>query len=115
MEEKLFNLDYLNSISGGDTEFVNDMVQTFIVNSPGELNEIKDLITDKNWQKVGEEAHRFASSLLFLGLDKLKQLAIEIENNGLQQTEVEQIPALLEQLEKGCSAVIAQLKREFNV
>jgi HPt (histidine-containing phosphotransfer) domain-containing protein len=115
MEEKLYNLDYLNSISGGDQEFINEMIRTFVVSSPDEIIAIKRLAADKSWIKVGEESHRFASSLLFLGLDNLKALAIDIENKGLQQIDGDKIPVLLEQLEDGCSQVITQLKRDFNV
>jgi HPt (histidine-containing phosphotransfer) domain-containing protein len=114
MAEKEYSLDYLNSISGGDQEFVKDMVQTFISNAPEEINKIRNMVIAKNWQKVGEDAHRFASSLLFLGLDKLKTLATEIEEMGLQQNNVHHIPALLDQLEQGCGQIIEQLKRDFN-
>jgi HPt (histidine-containing phosphotransfer) domain-containing protein len=115
MAEKAYNLDYLNSISGGDQDFVKDMIVTFIINAPEEINKIKNWVTTENWQKVGEDAHRFASSLLFLGLDKLKDMAIQIEEMGLNQTNVHHITVLLGQLEKGCYQIIEELKHDFNV
>lgn len=114
MTEKAYNLDYLNSISGGDEEFVKDMIQTFISHTPEEISNLRSLINEKNWQKVGEDAHRFASSLLFLGLENLKALAVQIEEMGIQQNDVHHIPALLDQLELGCRQIIEQLKRDFN-
>jgi HPt (histidine-containing phosphotransfer) domain-containing protein len=115
MAEKSYNLDYLENISGGDQEFVKDMIQTFIVNAPEDLGKIKKWIENKNWQKVGEDAHRFASSLLFLGLDHLKGVANTIEEMGIKQSDVDSIPGLLEDLEKGCDQIIKELKRDFNV
>ncbi len=115
MTEKSYNLDYLENISGGDQEFVNDMIQTFIINVPEDLEKIKNWVKNKNWQKVGEDSHRFASSLLFLGLDNLKQIANTIEELGIKQSDVTQIPDLINQLEKGCFQIIEELKRDFNV
>jgi HPt (histidine-containing phosphotransfer) domain-containing protein len=115
MEGKLYDLDYLNSISGGDQDFVKDMIITFIENVPEELNKIRNLIASKNWPKVGEDAHKFASSLLFLGLDNLKLIATRIEEHGLSGENVDQIPVLIDQLETGCRQIIIELKQDFNV
>lgn len=115
MTERSYNLDYLENISGGDPDFVKDMIHTFIINVPEDLEKIKNWVTIKNWQKVGEDSHRFASSLLFLGLDNLKTIANTIEDLGIKQSDVDNIPALIDQLEKGCYHIIDELKRDFNV
>jgi HPt (histidine-containing phosphotransfer) domain-containing protein len=115
MAEQSYNLDYLNSISGGDKDFVVDMIVTFIHNAPEDLDKIKNYLADENWDKVGEDAHRFASSLLFLGLNDLKAIANRIEEMGLERNNIHHIPALLSQLEKGCYQIIEELKRDFNV
>lgn len=115
MAEKNYNLDYLNSISNGDQDFIKDMLETFISNVPDELAKIRQLVADGNWQKVGEDAHKFASSLLFLGLDKLKSIATQIEEYGLENKNLDQIPELLAMLETGCHQLIIELKRDFNV
>jgi HPt (histidine-containing phosphotransfer) domain-containing protein len=115
MENKQYNLDYLYSISGGDQEFINDMIHTFIIDAPKVIKKIKELIDRENWQKAGEEAHRFASSLLFLGLDNLKLVANEIEELGLNNKDVHKIILLINQLEIGCYQIIDELKRDFNV
>ena len=115
MEEKHYNLDYLNSISGGDQEFIKDMLETFITNVPEDLKKIRNLVAIENWQKAGEDAHKFASSLLFLGLDRLKSIATQIEEYGINKQNVKQIPELLTELENGCNQLILELKRDFNV
>ena len=115
MEEKHYNLDYLNSISGGDQDFIKDMLETFISNVPEDLKKIRGLMVAENWQKVGEDAHKFASSLLFLGLDNLKSIATNIEESGLNRKNIQNIPIMLDELENGCNALILELKRDFNV
>jgi HPt (histidine-containing phosphotransfer) domain-containing protein len=115
MTQKRYNLDYLEEISGGDPEFILDMVRTFVENAPIDIDEIKKLVNAHNWKKAGEEAHRFASSLLFLQLLDLKAIAVEVEERGIQHNEVDKIPALLDILEKGCWATIKELKEDFKI
>jgi hypothetical protein len=42
-------------------------------------------------------------------------MAIQIEEMGLNQTNVHHITVLLGQLEKGCYQIIEELKHDFNV
>jgi FOG: HPt domain len=115
MSSRIYSLDYLNSISGGDAGFISDMVSTFIENTPEELSQIRTFVDSGNWTKAGEAAHRFSSSLLFLGLDGLKQLSTEIEDSSLRGINLVKIPELLVQLENGCNQAITELKVDFNV
>jgi HPt (histidine-containing phosphotransfer) domain-containing protein len=115
MEDKKYNLDYLNSISGGDQDFIKDMLETFVTNVPLELKKIRNFVNEENWQKAGEDAHKFASSLLFLGLHDLRAIAIKIEDYGIAKVNIDQIPRLLNQLEDDCSQLIIELKQDFNV
>jgi len=113
--DKHYSLEYLGSISGGDDNFILDMVQTFISNVPEELNKIKDYMNQKNWKEAGNKAHKFASNLLLLEIGNLSDIAIEIEENGKDEVNTEIMPELLEKLETGCYQIINELKRDFNV
>ena len=113
--DKHYNLDYIRSISNGDEGFVSDMILTFISNVPEELNKIKSLVDHKNWKSAGQMAHKFASNLLLMEIKDLIGIAIEIEENGLNDINVEKIPDLYEILEKGCYQIINELRRDFNV
>ena len=113
--EKHYRLDYLKSVSGGDESFILDMLVTFISNVPEELNKIKGFVNQKNWNKAGQTAHKFASNLLFLEIEELKSIAIEIEENGINETNIDKIPRLVQDLENGCNQIIDELKRDFNV
>ena len=109
-----YSLDYLNSISGGDNDFVKEMIQTFLTNVPEELLKIRQLVEKKDWQIIGFEAHRFASNLVFLELNSLRDIAVKIENYGTNQKQTDQIPDLFNQLEAGCGQIIQKLKKDFS-
>lgn len=109
-----YSLEYLKSISGGDQEFINDMIQTFVNSVPDELDKIKNFIEQSNWKRVGEEAHKFCSNLMYLELDNIKEIAGKIETLGLALEHTDQIPVLFEKLTKSCLEIIQELKKDFE-
>lgn len=115
MSGKRYDLTYLNSISGGDEEFIIDMIQTFIGNAPAEIKEMKRLFEEQSWSKLGENAHRFAPSLQFLGLKNLKKVINQIEENAFGKVDAVQLGANLNKIEDECSVIIEELKKDFNV
>ncbi len=112
--EKHYSLEYLQSISCGDDNFILDMMQTFIAEVPKELNKIREFVNQKNWINAGKTAHKFASNLLFLENEELKSIAIQIEENGINQINIDKIDELTYKLEAGCSIIIEELKRDFS-
>lgn len=111
---KNYSLEYLESISGGDKEFIKDMLQTFVKTVPEELKKIQQSIQNSNWKKAGEEAHKFGSNLLYLELNELKNIIITIETYGLEMEHTEEIPVLFDKLSAGCYQIIEQLKNDFD-
>ena len=110
---KNYSLEYLKSISGGDQEFIDDMIQTFVNSVPEELERIKNFMEQSNWLKVGEEAHKFCSNLMYLELESIKEIAGEIETLGLAVEHTEQIPVLFVKLTNACLEIIQELKKDF--
>jgi HPt (histidine-containing phosphotransfer) domain-containing protein len=111
---KEYSLDYLNSISGGDKEFIQDMIETFVKSVPVELARMKTAIDQKDWYKIGEIAHKFGSNLMYLELDNLKPIIDNIETYGLEMEHIDEIPVLFEKLTIGCDKIIAILKNDFD-
>jgi len=110
---KKYSLEYLKSISGGDEDFIKDMIQTFVNTVPEELMNIKVFIEEKNWIKGGENSHKFGSNLLYLELDELKEIIVKLENYGLEMEHIDEIPVLFDKLSVGCFYIIEELKRDF--
>lgn len=112
---KLYDLNYLREISGGDDEFILDMIQTFVTASPGEISALKEFALNKEWTLMGEHAHKFAPSLEFLGLSSLKPVINQIEDFSFNRKNLELIPSLIQRLETECSLVSEELKKDFNL
>ena len=78
------SLDYLESISNGDMEFVKEMVTTFIDSTPDSLQKIKEALDLGDYVAVGNLAHRIKPSISFVGINILKGPVKEIELLGKQ-------------------------------
>ncbi len=110
-----YNLGYLREISGGDEDFVLDMIQTFITNTPAEISTLKNLAMKQSWVTLGEHAHKFAPGLQFIGLVSMRPVINKIEDFSFKKENLEQIVTLIEELDSECQLVSEQLRNDFNL
>lgn len=94
-EVPLYNLDELESMSQGNTKFVIEMIELFIVTTQESLASIEECIQQKDWEMAAEYAHRMAGPSKHLEAMSLYHLIKKIEESGRSGTRVEQIPDLL--------------------
>ena len=115
MGTKRYNLNYLKEISGGDEDFILDMIQTFIANSPGEIEQLKAYAVNEQWELLGDSAHKFAPGLQFLGITPLRPVINQLEDNAKAKKKLEIIPSLIDKLDAECRLVIEELKQDFKI
>ncbi len=73
------DLTYLNQISEGDKEFINDILKTFLEEMPKDIEQIKNGLNNNNNTIIGKMAHKSKATLHLLGLEELKKLALNLE------------------------------------
>ncbi|BDS15600.1 Hpt domain-containing protein [Aureispira anguillae] len=73
------DLTFLNEISGGDQEFIHDVLSTFLEEMPKDIDQMNQAIQEQNNIMIGRVAHKTKSSLQTLGLYDLKDIAVKIE------------------------------------
>ena len=73
------DLSYLNEISGGDNDFINDILTTFLEEMPKDMEQIETAIQNNDNDLIGKMAHKTKATLQLLGLVELKDLAMKIE------------------------------------
>jgi HPt (histidine-containing phosphotransfer) domain-containing protein len=82
-------------------------VNTFIGTIPEHLRQIKIFLENNNWKEVADVVHKIKSSLSLLGLQDIKNQAIEIENSSKLDTVA---PAFVDKV----NAFIKALTFEMN-
>lgn len=92
------NLDYLEEISGGDSEFQKDLIQIFLNQIPEFVNNMKQFLSDGKNELLGKEAHTAKSSVMVFMMEdsgsKLKKIQLLAEENN-----IDPIPEMLSDVE----------------
>lgn len=111
------DLTYLNDIAGGDAEFMIDMIDIFIDQTPVYVEQLIAAISEKDWKMVGDIAHKIKPTLAFMGVDNAKDKMAEIEHNARAETNLDsigeefaEIKTLCENLYIGLEKVKAELQ-----
>jgi PAS domain S-box-containing protein len=106
------DLSYLKKVSGGNQEFISEMITTFIDTIPKSLEEIRNNLNSKDWSSLAKSVHKIKPSLTMMGLTKSRDLGATIEESAKEGTSLDSLPGsaqyfcdqlefTLEQLRKG--------------
>jgi HPt (histidine-containing phosphotransfer) domain-containing protein len=74
MNYKYINTDYIDSVSGGDSEVIREIVALFSEQVVEVHDEMKRLLNEKNYFGLGLLAHKAKSSVAIMGMDDLASL-----------------------------------------
>lgn len=111
-ESKLYNLDYLRSVSGNNEEFIREMVLTFTQTIPPVLDEMKAALQKKDWEILARMAHQIKPSFILMGLNSLRSNILFIEENSKYQTKLEDLPGVVSAFVQQCEIVLPELAKE---
>ena len=74
MDYRFINMEYLDSISGGDPEIINEIVVIFKEQSVEIYNEMRSKLTEKDYNSLGLLAHKAKSSVAIMGMTSLAEM-----------------------------------------
>ena len=108
-----FNLDlsYLQDVANGSKEFMIEMIQLFLDQTPGYFEQLDQLIKDLNWPLVAEISHKIKPTLT------ARANMAEIEQNARNLKNLETIPPafkLLKDMSVQLFIKLAQVKSDLE-
>ncbi len=80
--EPEINLAYLKDVADGSQEFMVEMIDIFLHQTPGYLAQLETSIEKKDWSSVAEIAHKVRPTFTFIGVDQLTQIMASIEQKA---------------------------------
>jgi HPt (histidine-containing phosphotransfer) domain-containing protein len=80
----MLNYDYLNEITGGDAEFIAELLGDFVSQTPALMEQITTALAQGDAATVGKVAHALKGSARAIGADELAAIAFELEQAGKQ-------------------------------
>jgi PAS domain S-box-containing protein len=110
---KSYDLNELINLSKGDIHFYNKTLGSFVSTSEKVLSNISTYLEHKQWQDLGEQAHKIISSARFFGLSEIANICVQIEDNTIRKKNYEIVPDMAKNLLKKMNVVLPQLKNEY--
>ena len=107
---KHIKLEYLESMTGGSTDIVKEMIDIFIAQIPEMVEEMHTLYRNKDWKALGMLAHKAKSSVSIMGMDEVAEDLKKLEYLTKDLKEIESYRDFIDKFERECSAAITELK-----
>lgn len=105
------DLSYLNEIAGGDAEFMIDMIDIFIEQTPVYTDQLINAVNAKDWKTVGDIAHKIKPTLAFMGVNKAKEQMASIEQKARTESNVEDIAKEFAEVKAVCESLYTGLEK----
>jgi HPt (histidine-containing phosphotransfer) domain-containing protein len=109
MDYKFINMEYLDSVSGGDPGIINEIVTIFKEQSVEIHNEMKSLLSSKNYTSLGLLAHKAKSSVAIMGMTRLAEMLKTFELQAKEGKEPHLYEQYLERFKSETEEAIREL------
>lgn len=110
MDKKLYNLQLIEMMSGGNKVFINKMVNLFIELTPNLLNRIKTGLNSNDHNEIKAASHKMTPSIDMMEITTLKSVIRNIERMAIERADFKDLDHSITYLEKTINKVIEQLK-----
>ncbi len=107
------DLTYLKEMTGGDQDFMESIITTFVNDTPNTLDQLQKSCAQSDWLGVGQAAHQLKPSLQFIGLKQTLEKVKTIERNCKESSDLSIIPALVSVVIQEIQHGIAELEELF--
>ncbi len=114
MHQVNVDLSYLNTIAGGDTAFVKELLGMFLTTAQEEIDNIERHYQDGTLSDMSSAAHKIKAPIQMLAENTLADLVIRIEYIGKHKENEEELPELINQLKQHLSKVLIEVEKVMN-
>lgn len=114
-QKMLTELSSLRELAEGDQEFFMDIIQTFVTNTPLELDRLNKALAEKDYSVIAEVIHKLKPSIILMGIKTIQPEILRLHNNALERTHTEQIPELVKKVDETCRKALLELQQSINL
>lgn len=106
-------MTYLREISDGDQEFINDMIETFLEETPNDIESMKTQLAASDWVELSKVAHKMKSSIKMFGFETLKNQVLFLEQNGKKNENTSVMPEKVKEFLTGLDNAMNELRGQL--
>jgi HPt (histidine-containing phosphotransfer) domain-containing protein len=114
MDYKFINMEYLDSVSGGDPEIISEIVIMFKNQAIEIYNEMKSHLSGKNYKSLGLLAHKAKSSVAIMGMNDLTLMLKTFELQAKEGKESELYESYITRFKTETEAAVKELEDLVN-
>jgi len=103
------DLSYLTEMVGHNPEFMIEVFDMFIEQTPFYMAELENALSAENWDGVGDCAHKIKPTFSYIGRSDIKEFVQTIEHNARNKLSLEQIPTDINRLSEMLDRVYVQI------
>lgn len=104
------NLDYLDTMTGGDAETMQEMLGMLIKEIPTEITKMLKAVLEKDWEEVFQISHKFKMTLAFIGHENMISLNKTIEHCCRHKVDLKEVSSMVKQLAVFSEPAVKELK-----
>ncbi len=104
------NMEYLQDLSGGNTQLIKEILQLFVTQTPPDIEQLGSHIQEEDWEKVYRQAHHIKPTLAYVGANEIRAELQEIETLAKNRQALESIPAKFNSFIPRLEILYAELK-----
>lgn len=107
---KLIDLTYLNEISAGSDELLNDLSEMFFNQIPEYQKLLSDYYQNKDWDNLARIAHKAKSAILMVGMKNLAEQLKKIEENAKDGKNIHEYQEIIAKFVRESNTAIKELQ-----
>ena len=111
-KEVFIDLSYLREVASDNTEFMIEMIDIFLAQTPGYIDQLTTAIDQKDWSKMAELSHKIKPTMSFMGVESAKNALGEIELKSREQIDYEWIVEEYDKLKAVFKIMLVKLEEK---
>lgn len=108
------NLDFLDESIGGDEDLKIKMLEIMIRETPDEVAQMEKYYQEENWERLRAVAHKFKSTVSYMGLTGLKEVIQNIQLNAEKKENLDITKNMIVEVKNICLLACQELQEELS-
>lgn len=108
-DNKLYDLDSLHQIAGGDETFIDKMLEIFKKLGRETIDNLKQAAEQEDWERAGKAAHKVKPSIDQLNISSIKGTVRQIEDFPKKKGDKEDVKQWIQEVTETLKKVMADM------
>ncbi|MFY0674928.1 MAG: response regulator [Bacteroidia bacterium] len=101
MDYRIIDIEHINNFTGGDPDFIKQLVDIFLKRTPEYMNELKLAVDNKDWTQIKTMAHKVKPTFTYVGMGSFTKKVGSIEDYAIKK-DIDTIYKIMDEVWDDC-------------